>query len=386
MLIPPSLLSVARLAAAAALAATAVHAQEPPKAAPFSRDAARAIIRDARKIVSPNGVEEMRQVELGGVPQWISVRGRDKRNPILLFIHGGPASTEMPTSWLYQSPWEDFFTVVQWDQRGAGKTAATTDNRAIMPTVTAERITKDGEELVAWLRSHYGKRKIIVMGHSWGTVIGLNLAQRRPDWLHAYVGMGQIVDWGENERVGYAFALREAERDHNAQALADLRSIAPYPPPGRPATLEEIIKQRTWVIHYGGLTAHREDFDYDQNARKIAPEYTDRDLSPPGFKDGEALVRLLPDLTVTDFRSVTRLRTPVFIFAGRRDYQTPSQIAAEWYRHLKAPKKGLYWFEQSAHMMHLEQPGKVLLHLVQDVRPIAAAAGDAAPPDRPGVD
>lgn len=377
-------LCIAALALVAAIAAHADPLAPTPK--PFSRDDARAIIRDARRILSPNGIEEMRQVELGGVPQWISVRGRDKRNPILLFIHGGPASTEMPTSWLYESPWEDFFTVVQWDQRGAGKTAATTDNPAIMPTVTVERMTKDGEELVAWLRAHYGKRKIIVMAHSWGTVIGMNLAIRHPDWLHAYVGMGQIIDWRENERVSYAFALREAERDGNARALADLKSIAPYPPPGRPETLDEIIKERTWVIYYGGLTAHRRDFDFDQNIRKIAPEYTDRDLSPPGFKDGEALVRLLPGLTKIDFRPVTQLRTPVFIFAGRRDYETPSQVAAAWYAKVKAPRKGLFWFDQSAHMMQLEQPGKVLMHLVNDVRPIAAKAGDIAPDDRPGVD
>ncbi|HET6970049.1 MAG TPA: alpha/beta hydrolase, partial [Phenylobacterium sp.] len=229
-------------------------------------------------------------------------------------------------------------------------------------------------------------RKIIVMTHSWGTVVGLNVARRHPDWLHAYVGMGQIIDWRENERVGYAFALRAAQADHNAQALADLKAIAPYPPPDRPATLDEIVKQRTWVIHYGGLTAHREDFDYDENARKISPEYSDRDLSPPGFKDGEALVRLLPELTDIDFRDVTCLATPVFIFAGRRDYETPSEIAAGWLKRLHAPKKGLFWFDQSAHMMQLEQPGKVLMHLVQDVRPIAEKAGDAAPPDRPGVD
>ena len=371
------------LAAAPAAVALPAPAQTPR---PFSRDDARAIVRDARRIVNPNGVEELRQVELGGVPQWISVRGRDRRNPILLFIHGGPAATEMPASWLYQSPWEDFFTVVQWDQRGAGKTAATTDNPAIMPSVTVERMVQDGEALVAHLRAHYGKQKIFVLGHSWGTVIGLSLADRRPEWLHAYVGMGQLLAWLENERVSYAFALREAKADNNAQAIRDLESIAPYPPPGRPATLDEVIKERIWVIHYGGLTKGRRDFDYDLNARKIAPEYTDRDLSPPGFKDGEALVRLLPDLTSMDLRKITRVRTPVFIFAGRRDYQTPSEIAAAWHARLQAPKKGLVWFEHSAHMMHIEQPGKMLLHLVQDVRPIAVKAGDAAPEDRAGVD
>jgi pimeloyl-ACP methyl ester carboxylesterase len=372
------------LSALLLLAFAAPAAADAPR--PFSRDDARAIVRDARRIVAPNGIEELRQVELGGVPQWISVRGRDRRNPILLFIHGGPASTEMPTSWLYQSAWEDFFTVVQWDQRGAGKTAATTDNRAVMASVTVERMTEDGEELVAWLRKTYGKRRIFVLAHSWGTVIGLQLAERHPDWLHAYIGMGQLLCWTENERVSYAFALRQAQADHKAQALADLKSIAPYPPADRPATLDEVIKERTWVIHYGGLTAGRRDFDYDQNARKLAPEYTDRDLAPPGFQDGEALVRLLPDLTALDLRRIKRLKTPLFIFAGRRDYQTPSQIAADWFAGVRAPQKRLFWFENSAHMMHLEQPGKVLMRLVEDVRPIAVKAGDAAPEDRPGVD
>jgi proline iminopeptidase len=197
--------------------------------------------------------------------------------------------------------------------------------------------------------------------------------------------MGQLLAWQENERVSYAFALREAKGDNNAQAIKDLESIAPYPPPGRPATLDEVIKERTWVIYYGGLTAGRRDFDYDQNARKISPEYADRDLSPPGFKDGEALVRLLPDLTEMDLRRITRLETPVFVFAGRRDYQTPSEIAAAWLETVKAPRKAIFWFEHSAHMMHIEQPGKVLLHLVQDVRPIAVKAGDTAPEDRAGV-
>ena len=111
------------------------------------------------------------------------------------------------------------------------------------------------------------------------------------------------------------------------------------------------------MIHYGGLTMGRQDFSYDLNARKIAPEYADRDLSPPGFKDGEALVRLLPDLTAMDLRKITRLKVPVFVFAGRRDYQTPSEIAAEWLAKVQAPKKAIFWFEHSAHMMHIEQPG-----------------------------
>src|SRR5690606_25161087 len=147
----------------AGLLAGAAAAQEAPKA-PVAAPDARASIADARRIMAPRGIEENYAVEIGGIKQWISVRGRDRRNPILLFIHGGPATTEMPVSWLYQSPWEDFFTVVQWDQRGAGKTAAENDDPAIARTISIDRMTADGEELVAYLRKQYDKqdRKSVV--------------------------------------------------------------------------------------------------------------------------------------------------------------------------------------------------------------------------------
>ena len=348
-------------------------------------DDARDIIREARRITSPNGIEELRAVEIGGIKQWISVRGRDRRNPILLFIHGGPASTEMPVNWLYQGAWEDYFTVVQWDQRGAGKTAASNDAAAVTPTITIDRMTADGEELVAHLLQHYGKRKLFVMGHSWGTVIGLNIARAHPEWLHAYIGMGQVINGPENERVGYAFALREARRSGNALAVSELEAIAPYPGPEGSLSLQQLLVQRKWVIYFGGLTAGRTNFDYEQKARLLSPEYTAADHAA-GASVGATLVQLLPGLTRLDYRDVTRLDCPIFLVAGRRDFQTPSQIAAAWFAKLRAPAKSLFWFEHSAHMMHLEQPGKLLLHLVRDVRPLAERAGDAAPADRPGVD
>jgi proline iminopeptidase len=373
-------------ALAVSLLAGGAQAQTPAAAtspAGLSRAEAQAILRDARKVPQPQGIEELRTVELGGVKQWISVRGRDRRNPILLFIHGGPGTPEMPVSWSYQRPWEDYFTVVQWDQRGAGKTAAANDPAAIAPSITVERMTQDGEELVAHLRKTYGKRKIFILGHSWGTVIGLKLAERHPDWLHAYIGMGQVIYGVDNERLGYEFALRQARAHGDQDATRELEAIAPYP--GLPGSLSiaKIITQRKWVIHFGGLTWGRGDFDYEENLRKLSPDYTETDLQADG--EGATLMRLLPDLQRLDFREVKRLDCPTFLFAGRYDYETPSQVAAAWLENLKAPEKRIFWFERSAHMMQQEQPGTLLLHLVRDVRPLAVRAGDAAPEDRPGA-
>lgn len=381
--------SVTRAAASVLLAillTSKVAAQDAAEAeAPAAPDA-RAIIADARKILTPQGVEESHAVEIGGIKQWISVRGRDRRNPILLFIHGGPASTEMPVSWLYQGPWEDFFTVVQWDQRGAGKSwAANDDPASIAKTISIEQMTQDGVDLVGYLREKYGKEKIFVLGHSWGTVIGLNIALRHPDWLHAYIGMGQVVNGQENEKLGYEFALREAKRAKNELAIKELEAIAPYPDPSRPLSFDQVLTQRKWVIHFGGLTAGRSDFSYDTNARLLSPEYDDADLAA-GRHVAASLVALIPGLIEIDYRKVTRLDTPLFIMAGRRDFETPSALAARWFSTIRAPSKRLFWFEHSAHMLQFEQPGKLLMHLVNDVRPIAAEAGDVAPADAAGTD
>jgi len=384
----PSLLRISCAFTALVLACVASIAQAQDAASAASaatkdsdwRTPVQKILREVRRIPQPPGIEEMRSVQIGGIPQWISVRGRDSRNPILLFIHGGPASTERPVSWLYQSGWEDYFTVVQWDQRGAGKTYVANDPAVVEPTIALERMVADGEDMVAWLRSHYGKRKIFVLGHSWGSIMGLEIARRHPDWLHAYIGMGQMIYGRDNERLGYEWALNAAHVDHNTEAIRQLETIAPYPRADGSVSIEQILVQRQWVIHYGGLTWGRKDFDYEQDAAKLSPDDTRQELSPEDGI-GQSLPHLLSALTGYDVRNVTRMDCPVFIFAGRHDYETPSELAVRWLAALHAPRKGLVRFENSAHMMELEEPGKMLVHLVEDVRPIAEKAGDAAPVD-----
>ena len=218
--------ATATAATPATPAAASAAEQSPP---PLTRAEVASSIAEIRKIASENGIDELRTVPIGGIQQWLSIRGRDRRNPILLFIHGGPASPEMPTSWAYQDGWEDYFTVVQWDQRGTGKTFNANDPAVVGPTISAERMELDAEEVVQYLRTTYHQQKIFVLGHSWGSILGLELAARHPEWLYAYIGMGQVISVRDNERLNYAFALKAAETAGNQEALTQLRSIAPYP-------------------------------------------------------------------------------------------------------------------------------------------------------------
>jgi pimeloyl-ACP methyl ester carboxylesterase len=340
----------------------------------FTRATAQRLLREVRRITTPNGIEQLTPVRIGGVRQWISVRGRDTANPILLFLHGGPGFAEMPASWIYQSALEDHFTVVQWDQRGAGKSTVDENGQPLSPTITYERMVQDVVEMVEHLRKTYRRQRIFVAGHSWGSIIGLELARTHPDWLHAYIGIGQVIHSEEAEKVSYAFAIDEARKRGNKEALAQLEGIAPYPDANGGISLKSILLERRWINAFGGMSYGREGLDYELGARVLSPEWTDADLKADD--GGGTLTRLMSSLLATNFTRVTRFECPVVIFAGRHDYAVPSIVAERWFKTITAPAKRFIWFENSAHMVQMEQPGLFAMHLINDVRPLLERHGD----------
>ncbi|HEX3810616.1 MAG TPA: alpha/beta hydrolase [Rhizomicrobium sp.] len=358
----------ARLLACLFLAAPlAAHAADKP----FTQDSARAIVADLQKVVSPNGIDQRMEVPINGTKQWITIRGRDRNNPILLFIHGGPAAPEMPTSWTFQNGWEDYFTVVQWDQRGSGKTYNANDPAKIASTITLPQMVSDTEAMVTYLRTTYRKPKIFVLGHSWGSILGLTLAQKHPEWLYAYIGMGQMVDSQASERESYEATLAAARAAHNQAAIKELEAIAPYPEANGAVPLAKIDIERKWSVKFGGLSWNRDSYAYYYHASQLSPDYTNADLAAIDKGSALSLGRLLPQFTSFNFNRVTDFRCPIIIFNGRHDETVSAKVTAAWFARVHAPVKKLVWFENSAHLMQIEEPGRVLVHLVQDVRPLA---------------
>jgi pimeloyl-ACP methyl ester carboxylesterase len=337
----------------------------------FSRRQATQVIADARRIVNPEGIEWIGKVRIGGIDQWVSIRGRDRRNPVLLVIHGGPGYILMPMAWWSFRDEEEYFTVVQWDQRGAGKTYLLNDPGKVGPTLTLERTVEDAEELTNWIRRRLGKSRIFLLAHSAGTSIGLEMAQRDAGELYAYIGVGEMADMPESERRGWRFAMQAAQRGHNRQAIRELNAIAPYFAPGRPGKLEDVFTERKWISVFGGTMAFRRGSDSDTDLAKLSPDYTDAEL--PRLWDGNKFTEryLLAGYLDRDWSKFRKFNCPVIIFAGRHDYIANSNVVAEWFASVQAPSKRFVWFENSGHMPMTEEPGKFLLSLVRYARPFA---------------
>jgi len=330
---------------------------------------ARAAVADLEKIAAPGGIQDAYKTRIGGIDQWINVRGQDRANPMILFVHGGPAAPITPTMWQFQRPIEEYFTVANYDQRGAGKTYGETDPDKVAGTIRIERFVDDAIEVAEHLRRRYGKQKLILMGHSWGTIIAMKAALKRPDLFYSYVGIGQVISVRENERISFEYALAQAKAHDNREALRELNSIAPYPG-SQPITRERIVVARKWPQYYGGLSAFRSSSGYYFDGPVLSPEYEPKQLSDIDQGSLLTLGRVLPEFVQVDFSGVKRFPIPVVMFLGRHDYTTPTAPTEAWLAQVKAPSKQAVWFEHSAHMVPWEEPGKTLVSLLTYVRPL----------------
>jgi pimeloyl-ACP methyl ester carboxylesterase len=362
------------LACAAVLMSQPVAAQ--PKAAQpatvqSSRhdafDEARAIIADVQKIVTPRGVDETLVLTLNGARQVVNIRGADRKNPILVYIHGGPGSVEMPMAWTFQKPWEDFFTVVQWDQRGAGRSYVLNDVATIAPTLTLDQYRDDAIALIEHLRARYGQDKVFLLGHSFGSAVGLAVATKRPDLLVAYIGMGQLIDFRENERVGMAQTLATARARGDMDAVATIEALAPYPDAG-PFTIRQADAWRKYANRYGSLAANRSDAGFYFEATKLSPLYTAADREAWGKGSAFTVTTLWPRLAGASFTSLNRLEVPVTLISGDHDTTTPTTLSTAWLSRLSAPRRLLCRMANSGHLPMIEEPGSTLLALLETRR------------------
>ena len=309
-------------------------------------------------INTPNGIASLEHVVLGGVRQWVLLRGEDASNPILLFLHGGPGTPMTPVAHHFGRPLERHFVVVHWDQRGSGKSF----DRAIPEeSFTIEQFLSDTHELVATLRARFGAERIYLIGHSWGSVLGVTTVQRHPELFHAYVGMGQVTDERRSEDMGLQYVRDRARTLGNQQAIQELARLQP-PYVDNP---KEVVIQRKWLSRFGGDFYEGKALpllsDFDRRwvwAGLRSPEYSWLDLFR--FQLGYSKVRwsLFRQAKQVNFmRTAPKLEIPVYFLMGRHDHNKHPELVNEYYEMLDAPRgKHMIWFERSGHSPCLEEP------------------------------
>jgi pimeloyl-ACP methyl ester carboxylesterase len=316
-------------------------------------------------------IADIRYLRLGGVDQWVMIRGASILNPPLIMLHGGPGLGETGLFRHFNAALETDFTVVYWDQRGAGKSASP---RIPIGSLTVERFLADLDELVDASSARLGKTKVTLFGHSWGSVLGILYAARFPEKVAAYVGSGQLGDWPAAEEATYSFALAEARRTGHGRIEKALVAIGPPPHDAR-----RLWTQRMCLQRLEGQFRVRNLLRF---ARAALGGGESSIFELPGALRAfrATLEAMWTEVSQIDLNQLAPvLRVPVFFFLGRHDHWVMPENSVAYFERLKAPSKELLWFEHSGHEPFMDEPEKFNAAMVQLVRPIAAARSGGRP-------
>lgn len=348
----------------------------------WARDLFRKHRATTYKIRDPKGIDELKPIKIGGVEQWLHIRGRNKNNPVLLWLHGGPGGPVIGLMDSIQRPWEDYFTVVHWDQRQTGKSYYSAKDKT--DQLTVELFIKDTEAVVDYLRNYLGQPKLSILGSSWGSVLGMHIVKHHPEWLHTYIGVGQVVNSMDAEQLIYERLLHHAKEQGEDKIITHLEAITPkfqcdYPEREKSLVENGVMVRRELSRLAGETLMHHLFFDdvvtminFD---KLTSPHLELTDISNSIFGDDKALYRAPYDFA-RDFYSInlpddvgSSFEVPIFFFTGLHDWQTPFQLSDHWFSQIKAPHKKLIHFTESSHCVVNEEPGKFLVALVEEVLP-----------------
>ena len=318
-------------------------------------------------ITTPDGIVQERYIKVGGIEQWITIRGEDRHNPVLFFIHGGPGSTYSIFTPLLRS-WEKYFTLVQWDQRGAGKTFRK-NGKAGSGHLSFERLVQDGIEIAEFLHQTLGQ-PLILVGSSVGSITGTIMAKQRPDLFAAYVGTDQnsTPDAGE---ISYQLTLEWLQASGNTRGVKVVEKLRARK--GH-LTPKEFTQMHQWTIK-ANPTIPNMIMDIMLPAMLTSPDHTLGDVIDIFKGMNFSTEQLFDELMGSDLRALgTRFELPFFVFQGDTDAITPTAAARAYFDTLEVPHKEFVLIKQAGHLAAFARPEQFLNELLHRVRPLALAS------------
>ena len=309
------------------------------------------------KIQRENSISWLGQVKMNGTKHEIMIRGANASNPIIIFVHGGPGSSEIPYVRKYQKELEQHFTIVHYDQRGSGKSYHFFEDYS---DLTTDLLVNDLLALTDYIREKLGQEKVLLIAHSFGTYIGMKAAMKSPDRFYAYIGIGQVADTVQSELDSLEYTIEQAKKAGNEKDVKRLELLRNAIEQG------EAFTPRNLVRKYGGASRRINDNRDYVFGFLMNPEYNGLDVIRYFMGISVSQDVLLDEEAGNSLpRTVKRLEIPAFFVMGKYDYMTSVKAAKDYFDALEAPVKDFVIFGQSAHYPQFEEKEKFAAWLKQ---------------------
>lgn len=297
-----------------------------------------------------NSISVLEQVEINGSNHEIMIRGNNKDNPVIIFVHGGPGCPEIPYAHKYQNLLESKFTVVNYDQRASGKSYHFFEDYS---NLSSDLLVEDLVAMTDYISERLGKEKVILIGHSYGTYIGMQAAHKAPEKYEAYIGIGQMSNQVDSEVEALNYSINQAQNAGNIDDISDLNGLTEKIQNG------DTFVPRNYIAKYGGSVRLIDNPDGDNLGILLSSEYNLLDLIRYNFGISNSQNVLLEDILKEPLPTiVTRLDLPVYFVMGEYDYMTTSKEAKKYFDMIEAKQKEFISFEQSAHYPQFEEKEK----------------------------